>query len=71
MSKADTALLPGRHEAADPGGGGPAEVQEKSPSEAMERDPALGGLHARPTDSKTLQGTALGVEGLLSGVIGG
>lgn len=39
--------------------------EEKSPSEAME-DPGPGGLHADPTDSKTLQGTALGVEGLLS-----
>lgn len=33
--------------------------EEKSPSEAME-DPGPGGSHADPTDSKTLQGTALG-----------
>lgn len=39
--------------------------EEKSPSAAME-DPGPGGLHADPTDSKTLQGTALGVEVLLS-----
>ena len=39
--------------------------EEKSPSEATE-DPSPGGLHADPTDSKTLQGTALGVEGPLS-----
>lgn len=38
---------------------------EKSPSEAME-DPGPGGLHVDPTDSKTLQGTALRVEGPLS-----
>lgn len=39
--------------------------EEKSPSEATE-DPGPGGLHVDPMDSKTLQGTALGVEGPLS-----
>lgn len=35
---------------------------EKSLSEASE-DPSVGGLNSDPTDSKTLQGIALGVEG--------
>lgn len=38
---------------------------EKSLSEAAE-DPNVGGLNPDPTDGKTLQGTALGVEGPIS-----